>query len=102
MRKMLEIRERDGMNKIDKLLRILSTPDWVTPLNTLIEDASNGPSKHFYVNAYAGLSVNDVKRMLKKAGIHAWGVKFLDDMIVCTTLVDDEEAVRKVLRVYLL
>ena len=72
------------MNKLDKFLTTGAQLNWWQPLNTLIEDATNGPSRMFYIDAYAGVSVNDVKKVLHKANIHFWHAKFLDDYITVT------------------
>lgn len=69
---------------IDTILGVGAVFDWVTPLDTLIQDFTNGPSHNFYISAYDGWSVNDVRKLMKKNSVDIWGAKFLDEMIVFT------------------
>ena len=67
---------------IDRILTMGSTPDWISPMVALIQDFTNGPRHDFYVDLYAGWSVNDIKKLLKRRGIKVWGDMIADDMII--------------------
>lgn len=71
-------------DKIDVFLDVASTPDWISPLTAIVQDLVNGPRHDYYVDAYAGRSVNDVKRLLKRNGVKVWGAMLFDDMITFT------------------
>lgn len=71
-------------NTFDTLLGILSTPDWTSPLWAIIQDVSNGPHCHFYVDRYCGWSVNDIKWLLRRYGIQPWGDMIVEDIIIFT------------------
>lgn len=71
-------------DSLDKLLTIGSTPDWISPLSAIFEDATNGPAQHFYISREVGYSVKDLTRLLEGFGVHVWGDMIIDDMIVFT------------------
>lgn len=66
----------------DRFLSIGSTPDWISPLLGLIQDFTNGPRHTFYVARACGLSVNQIKGLLRRQGVKVWGDMIIDDMIV--------------------
>lgn len=69
---------------LDTLLSWGSTPDWISPLSGIIQDFINGPYNRFYIDRYAGWSVNGIKRKLKSYGVKPWGDMIADDMIIFT------------------
>ena len=69
---------------LDKLLSWGSTSDWISPLSGIIQDFTNGPYNRFYIDRYAGWSVNAIKRLLKSYGIKPWGDLIAEDMIIFT------------------
>jgi len=84
----------------DTLLKIGSTPDWITPAMALANDAANaGNRADIWCDAYAGFSVNDVTKTLRRAGVKHWGGAFLDDMIVVSVRKDHLQKARQVLTV---
>ena len=71
------------MDLIDRILRAGAMLNPFAPLGTLIKDATN--SGHiFYIAAYDGYSVNDVRSILQNRSITTWGAKFMDDYITIT------------------
>lgn len=67
---------------LDRFLDFGATFDWISPLAAMIQDVTNGPHHDFYVDRYAGWSGGEIKRLLKRHGVHVWGLMFLDDLIV--------------------
>lgn len=63
---------------IDKLLTIGATADWITPAIAIAKDLTKGKRCDFYLDAQAGFSVNDVKRLLRQIGIDHWGDMIMD------------------------
>ena len=85
------------MDIIDRILLAGSMLNPFSPLTTLIKDATNGPGHYFYIDAYAGHSVNDVRNTLSRAGFTVWGCKFMDDYITATVSDYQAEAAKTVL-----
>ena len=71
---------------LDRILTIGSTPDWISPAWAIVQDIINGPRHDFFVDLYAGWSVNDIKRLLRKHKVKVWGDMIADDMIVFSVL----------------
>lgn len=69
----------EGYDHVGKVLEILSTPDWISPLVALIQDFTNGPHTRFYVDPYCGYSCNGLMRELRKYGIQPWGQTYVVD-----------------------
>jgi hypothetical protein len=69
---------------VDKLLGWGAGADWISPLIAIIQDLTNGPHHHFYVDRNAGWSANEVKRLLKRQGIQVWGLMVTDGAIIFT------------------
>jgi hypothetical protein len=69
---------------LDQLLSIGSTLDFISPIRAIIQDLTNGPHHRFYIDRYAGWSVNGIKRLLKDYGVQVWGDMIADDMIIFT------------------
>ncbi|MCG3211058.1 MAG: hypothetical protein FOGNACKC_04695 [Anaerolineae bacterium] len=71
-------------DKLDQILTVGSTLDWISPLIGLIQDFTNGPSYNFYVDRLAGYSVNDLTGILKRNGVYVWGDMIAEGMIIFT------------------
>ena len=68
----------------DRLLAAGATFDWISPLVSLVQDVTNGPGHIFFVDLYAGYSVNDIKGLLRDHGVKVWGDMVVDNMIAVT------------------
>ena len=82
-------------DKLDKFLAMGAMLDWVTAANTVLQDVTNGPSCIFYIDAFSGFSVNDIKKVLRKHKISFWGAKFLDNYLTVTVMLSDAECAKQ-------
>jgi hypothetical protein len=71
-------------DKTDRLLAAGATFDWISPLVSLVQDITNGPGHIFFVDLYAGYSINDIKGLLRGHGVKVWGDMIVDNMIAVT------------------
>ena len=62
------------MDEMDKLLNFAGSLDLITPTWAFIQDFLNGPVGDFGIPAHAGWGSRDIKRLLKKNGVHVWGL----------------------------
>jgi hypothetical protein len=67
---------------LDKLLSVGSTPDWISPAMSMMQDLFNSPRHDFHIDLNAGWSVNGIKRLLKRHRVKMWGDMIMDEAIV--------------------
>lgn len=65
------------MNLLDEFLDSGCSFDWITPAVAFVQDLlhrlDDGPISDFGVDALAGWGDRDIKRLLGKQGVKAWG-----------------------------
>jgi len=69
---------------LDRLLTLGTAFDWITPVWAYIQDFLNGPSHTFLVPDDTGWSGREIERLLKRHGVHVWGLMIVDGMIMLT------------------
>ena len=68
---------------IDRLLSIGSTFDWITPLSAWVQDVAHGGDYTFLIPWDAtSLSGAEIRRLLRRHGIEAWGLMIVDDTLM--------------------
>jgi len=75
-------RELAEVQMIDKILQIGAYGDLITPIVSMIQDITNGPSCGFGLPRDIGLSARDVERLLRSRGVKVWGLMVIDDLII--------------------
>lgn len=70
----------------DKLLSVAGAFDWITPTIAFVQDFYYGPISDFGIPSNSSWSASDIKRLLKRNGVHVWGLMFdlSGDMIMFT------------------
>jgi len=90
----------DMGDRIDDVLRVLSTPDWISPAMHLAKDMQNAGNIHtFYVDLYGSFSAADLGKILNKVGVYNWGryILYQDELICVSVRKEDAEYAQSVL-----
>jgi len=70
---------------LDRIIKIGTVFDWITPVISLIQDWQNGPSIGLNVPVEGGYSAYAIKDILAAGGIKIWGLRIIDTTIIFRT-----------------
>jgi hypothetical protein len=74
------------MDILDKLLNVGSAFDWITPSFAFVQDFLSTPVSDFGIPIHPYWGRKEIARLLKKNGIHVWGLmyNFQGDLLMFT------------------
>jgi len=67
---------------IDKVIKVGSNFDWISPIAHAAQDKANGPAVRFNVPADCGWHAYDIRDVLTSKGVKVWGLNLYQDMFV--------------------